>query len=191
MSTPHQSRYFGAFPKCTQWDPFIRSDCWGLCFTLYSTHKHSNKDISAFSVSSTAHIFTCRALRSEHNTFLCSFIIMTEWMRKTERKASSERCSSYNPITQMLTADQRNQKQADRAQTPAQRGNGSKCQSTLGAVPVSCSWTGLIVITLNGHFKQNWGETKPHIGAWCRQGWQVANSNVWVSMVLAERMESD
>lgn len=84
MSTPHQSRYFGAFPECTQWDPFIRSDCWSLCFTLYSTHKHPNKDISAFSVSSTTHIFTCRAPRCEHNTFLCSFIITTEWMRKTE-----------------------------------------------------------------------------------------------------------
>ncbi len=187
---PHlQSRYFGAFPECTQWDPFIRSDCRGLCFTLHSTHKHSNKDISASSVSYTTHIFTCRAPRCEHNTFPCSFIRKTEWLRKAEGKASCEMCSSYNPINQMLTADQTDQKQAEK-QTPAQGGNGSKCQSTLGAAPVSCSWTGLIVITLNGHFKQNWGETKPHIRAWCRQGWQVANSNVWASMALAALMES-
>lgn len=67
MSTPHQSRYFGAFPECTQWDPFIRSDCWGLCFTLYSTHKHSNKDISASSVSSTTHLYMQGpAVRTQH-----------------------------------------------------------------------------------------------------------------------------
>lgn len=41
-----------------------------------------------------------------------------------------------NQLNQMLTADQTDQKQA---QTPAQGGNGSKCQSTLGAVPISCS----------------------------------------------------
>ncbi len=55
---PHlQSRYFGAFPECTQWDPFIRSDCRGLCFTLHSTHKHSNKDISASSMSYTTLLY--------------------------------------------------------------------------------------------------------------------------------------
>lgn len=112
---PHlQSRYFGAFPECTQWHPFIRSDCRGLCFMLHSTHKRSNKDIAASSVSYTTHIFTCRAPRCEHNTSPCSFIRKTEWLRKAKGNVSCEKCSLYNPIDKMLTADQTDQKQAEK-----------------------------------------------------------------------------
>lgn len=167
---PHlQSYYFGAFPEFTQWDPFFHSECRGLCFTLHSTHKRSTKDISA-----TRHIHLYMqgpGVRTQH---IPLFIHKASRGNGKDGKKRVLRCSSLNPISQMLRADQTDQKQTGKALTPVQGGNGSKCQSTLGAVPVSCSWTGLIVITLNDRFKQDWGETMPHIG----QGWQVTNSNV-------------